>query len=163
MWRSIKNLVAFIFETEGEAPTRPPAAVVFERCERLPNLFAYHRETLDLNLLVYPTSGRNAHRDAALLLVYGCENILGIEEVNEAYVCRKLGEMRDRAQGAAGASFDAVYSAIVFNAQDITNACVESGFLRRVSTEAGGRLRLAAHARPHVEDMAYDLNESIAV
>ena len=109
--------------------------------------------------MAYPDGGAGADSDAVLLLVYACEEILRLDEANEAYICRKLGETRDRSHGVGKGSFDAVYArTAAFDAQRIVDACVARGDLMRVSSVAGGGIRLTDQARGPVEDMAYDLD-----
>ena len=172
MWRRLKNLLT----RKGRMPGTPVEhgqadrrdqvktsasavpAIVFRRYDQYSNLFEFNLEKLDVNLLRYP-GGADADRDAALLLVFGCEEILGVAQVNEAYVCRKIGAAHDRVRQTAARSFDAVYAhAVRFNAQDIVGACVAGGDLERVSLEAGGDVRLTEAARRIVAEMAFDLN-----
>ena len=172
MWQRLKSLLIRTGRTPGKlvdstranrrrkvqpALSSVPAAV-FRRYDEYPNLFAFNLEKLDVNLLKYP-GGADADRDAALLLVFGCEEILGKAAVNEAYVCRKISDARDKARPTAISSFDAVYAQTArFNAQDIVAACVAVGDLDRVSLDAGGDVRLTEVARRIAAEMAFEFN-----
>jgi hypothetical protein len=137
----------------------PPGPVVFHRYYKYVGLFSFNMGKLDINLLMYP-GGPDADRYAVLLLVYGCEEILRLPEVNEAYVCRKLGETRDKLRVAADEGFEAVYARTeAFDAQRIVDACVANGDLERVSVVAGGDVRLSDALRPVIVDMAVALND----
>lgn len=145
--------------TDVELRTGPASPVVFRKCSQYPNLFEFNLEKLDVNLLIYPKTGNDADRDAVLLIVFGCEEILALDEVNEAYVCRKLSQARDMRYAPAQSSFEAVYSRTAqFDAQDIVSACVGGGDLARVSSVAGGGVRLTAAAQRIAAELAFDLN-----
>ncbi len=147
---------------EGEsapAGTGAPAPVVYRRSPQYPDLYDFNVEKLDVNLLVRPDGDGYGETDAVLLLMFGCEELLGLDEMNEAYICRKLSDVLDGTHDAHGTSFEAVFRTTnVLDTQHVVDRCVNGGYIERLSDVAGGSLRLRDAARHRAAELAFDLN-----